>query len=320
MKKTVVFAIYYLLIFNGNAQSYPAAAGQAGSTAIHKNDASFVAWVTGIQVTRGFKKISDPSLGYTTSGLPEYAVGSPNGDIVSLGDRGEAIVTFNLPITNGPGFDFAVFENGSTGYLELAVVKVSSDGVNYFDFPTHSQTQTDTQIGTFGSPQATYLNNIAGKYDGAYGTPFDLSEIPNNVLLDKGKITHVKITDVVGSIDSQYATYDSYGNTINDSFPTPFDSGGFDLQAVGVIHQNTLSTDNFAMESFILYPNPAKDIVFLDINKEIVIVIYDLFGRVVKSLPKGNYKQINVSDLNSGNYFLQVSSDEAKEIKKIIIQ
>lgn len=308
------------MMFDSQAQSFPPAAGQAGSTAIYKTDVSFVAWATGVQVTRGYKKISDPSLGVVATGLPSNAIGSPTGAVVSLGDRGEAVAIFNSSIIDGPGFDFAVFENGNTGYLELAIVKVSSDGVNYFGFPTSSQTQTATQIGTFGTPQATYLNNIAGKYDGNYGTPFDLSEIPNDPLLDKNNITHIKIIDVVGSIDPLYATYDGLGNAINDSFPTPFDSGGFDLQAVGVIHEKTLSVNDFNASLFAMYPNPAKNTLFLSTENEITIVIYDLFGRIVKTFPKDSYKEILVSDLSSGTYLIQVSTDNKKDIKKLIIE
>jgi hypothetical protein len=47
----------------------------------------------------------------------------------------------------------------------------------------------------------------------------------------------VRITDVVGSIDPRYWTRDSLGNLINDPFTTPFASGGFDLNGVGVINE-----------------------------------------------------------------------------------
>lgn len=320
MKKTALFALSLLSSFGGYSQSFPPAAGQPGSTAMHKTDVSFVGWATGIQVTRGYKKISDPSLGFASTGLPANAIGAPTGAVVSLGDRGEAVATFHLPVIDGPGFDFAVFENGNVGYLELGIVKVSSDGVNYFGFPTYSQTQASSQLGTFGTPQAIDLNNLAGKYDGAYGTPFDISEIPDHPLLDKNNITHIKIIDVVGSIDSQYATYDSQGHAINDSFPTPFDSGGFDLQAVGVIHERSLGLNDFDKPLFTLYPNPASSIVFLEMDEEATMALYDLSGRMVRDFPKGNYKKITISDLDPGIYLLWVSAAGKNEVRKLIIE
>ena len=50
----------------------------------------------------------------------------------------------------------------------------------------------------------------------------------------------LKIIDVIGSIDSNFCNYDQYLNKINDPFPTPFPSSGFDLDAVGVINQGPM--------------------------------------------------------------------------------
>ena len=311
----VVFAA-----IQATAQSYAPAAGLSGSTALHKNDVSFVAWAKNVNITRGFKKIAEPSLGLVTTGVAENAIGFPTGAVVSLGDGGEAIVTFNKPIINGPGFDFAVFENGNIGYLELGVVKVSSDGINFFGFPNHSQTPTNAQIGTFGTPSAPYLNNLAGKYEGSYGTPFDLNDIPENPLLNKQKITHVKVIDVVGSIDPAYATYDSHGNAINDSYPTPFDAGGFDLQAVGVIHQLVLDTDDFEQKLFSFYPNPAHETVFFQVLSEAEIKVHDLSGRLIKMFGKGVYESINVFDIPNGVYIIEITSEQKKKREKLIIK
>ncbi|MFD2909475.1 T9SS type A sorting domain-containing protein [Flavobacterium ardleyense] len=313
--------IFSIFITNSiNSQSYAPAAGLPGSTAIHKDDTQFVAWATGVKVTRGYKNIANPSLGYTTVGNPEDVLGIPSGPLVSLGDRGEATVTFANPIFDGPGFDFAVFENGGVSFLELAIVEVSSDGVNFFGFPTHSETQTATQIGSFGSPAAEYLNNIAGKYAGNYGTPFDLNEIPNNPLLDKQNITHVKVIDVVGSIDPIYATFDSFNNPINDSYPTPFPSGGFDLQAVGVINEKVLSSETFTSEKFVLYPNPVKDVFYINFTENVLVEIYDITARLVKKTDSVESNGINVSDLPPGPYFVHFKYEEGKIVKKIIVQ
>lgn len=309
----------FLMTVQLTAQTYPPQAGQPGSTAIHKDSPLFVAWATGATVVRGYKNISNPALGYTSTGMPSYVVGPPNGEVVSLGDAGHAIVTFAKPISNGPGFDFAVFENGSVGYLELATVEVSSDGINFFKFPTHSKTSTETQIGMFGTPVAENLNNIAGKYIGTYGTPFDLEEIPNNKLLDKSNIRYVKVIDVVGSIDLMYGTTDSFGNMINDSFPTPFDSGGFDLQAVGVLHQGTAATDSFNDSSFQVHPNPFSEVLYFDNSQALPlkIKIYDSYGRIhIQTTTTADY--LNTSSLASGLYYVEFQKEQQKIIKKMI--
>lgn len=232
--------IFILACLCLNAQFAPAA-GQPGSTAIFKDSSVFVNWASSCNLVRGYQDISDPSPGYASVGDSSSATGiaGANG-IVSLGDGGAATLQFPFPIKNGVGYDFAVFENSfSDDYLELGFVEVSSDGINFFRFPATSNTQDTVQVGPFDLLDATKLNNLAGKYRMNYGTPFDLSDLPLAAGLDPDHITHVRIIDVIGSIDNSYATSDQYGNKINDPWPTPFPSSGFDLDAVGVINQNT---------------------------------------------------------------------------------
>lgn len=324
MKKTV--ALFLTLAgFLAQAQSYPPQAGASGSTAIFKDSNLFVGWATAIEVERGLLRISDPSIAINgnnraSSGNPFDALGFPDGDTVSLGDEGVATVTFAAPIFNGAGFDFAIFENGGVTFLELAFVEASSDGIHFFRFSTHSQTQTTAQIGSFGTIVASYLNNFAGKYTGQYGTPFDLSELSNDPLLDKNSITHIRIIDVVGTIDAEFATFDSFGNAVNDPYPTPFASGGFDLQAVGVIHQQLLEVNDSQLEKILVYPNPANGYFYINSSKEISIKLFDAQGRIVLQQQSSNGQPVNISEINSGIYILQLSADEKTSSQKIIVR
>jgi hypothetical protein len=304
------------------AQSYAPAAGQAGSTAIAKSSTVFKGWATGITVVRGPQDIANPTGPLASSGDPTGALGGTSAGVVCLGDGGNATLTFGVPIANGPGFDFAVFENGfSDTFLELAFVEVSSNGVNFFRFPSHSQTQTTTQIGGFGSVDCRYINNLAGKYRVNFGTPFDLSDVPNNALLDKNNITHVRVIDVIGTINPLYASHDSFGNIVNDPYSTPYATGGFDLNAVGVINQKTLlSTKNFDLTSVTVYPNPTSDMVYLDTDQQSSILIYDMGGNVRNKLTTAQYNEIQVSDLNPGIYFFEITIDDKKTTKRIVIK
>ena len=213
--------------------------------AIHADSPAFVAWATGCTVERGPMRVDKPGNGLASYGVDSDALGIPGGtmDVVSLGDGGTATLTFASPICNEAGPDFAIFENGiedaqnpTLFYLELGFVEVSSDGVNFFRFPAVTNVQTETQLGSSDFMDPGQIHNFAGKYLAMYGTPFDLDDLDDNVLLDKNNVTHIRIIDVVGSIDPQYATYDSEGHPVNDPWPTAFSSSGFDLDAVGVIH------------------------------------------------------------------------------------
>ena len=75
--------------------------------------------------------------------------------------------------------------------------------------------------------------------------------------------------------------------------------------------------------SFSVYPNPAKDQFSVVIENEDVkvegISILDNHGRLVK-LAAANVNQINVSDLASGVYIVQISTDKGLSTKKLIIE
>lgn len=222
------------------------ASAQYAEHGISASDSSFKEWATGYEnLVRGPQNIANPSGAKATYGKPESALGKADGTmgVVSLGDGGEITLTFDHAITNGEGADFAVFENsfasGPAGwvYAELAFVEVSSNGTDFFRFPSVSLTQTTTQVGGFAPTDPTKVHNLAGQFVALEGTPFDLSYLAGvSPLLDVNNITKVKMIDVVGSINPLYARYDSQGHIINDPWSSPFASGGFDLDAVGVIH------------------------------------------------------------------------------------
>lgn len=244
-------SLLVVLATTSSARSGPFApqVGQPGATAIEADSPLFTEWASGYQaLVRGPQDIANPTGPTASSGTGAMALG-PAGSpgVVSLGDGGQITLTFDHPITNGAGADFAVFENGfaigSAGlaYLELGFVEVSSDGTDFFRFPSVSETQTSTQVGGFGPLDASNLHDLAGKYIGGYGTPFDLGGLAGvSPLLNVDAVRYVKIVDVVGSIDPSLGSRDSRGHLINDPYATPFATGGFDLDAVGVFHMSTV--------------------------------------------------------------------------------
>ena len=214
------------------AGPYAPSAGQPGSTAIHMNDPAFLGWATGWD---------DYIVGSNVDSqwqTPERALGQAQGgfdDIVCLGRGGEITMTFERVIRNGPGWDFAVFENAlNDTFLELAYVEVSSDGQHFVRFDNDSL--TPSPVGGFGAVDPTDVDGLAGKYKQGYGTPFDLQDLAskNEVLDDTVNlafITHVRILDIVG--DGTF--FDTSGDVIYDPYPT-VGTAGFDLDAIGVVN------------------------------------------------------------------------------------
>ncbi|MES2620912.1 MAG: T9SS type A sorting domain-containing protein [Bacteroidota bacterium] len=329
LRNTFFQFITILFIPSVGAQFAPAA-GYQGSTAIHKDSSVFVEWASACVIQRGYMDIAVPDSGYASIGDGNSAIGhaGQNG-IVSLGDAGTAVITFQNAIYNGSGFDFAVFENGfytvnPLAFLEFAFVEVSSDGNNFFRFPVTSNIQDTAQIPMTGV-DCSLVNNLAGKYTSGYGTPFDLEELKNEAGLDVNNITHIKLVDVVGSINNQYATQDQFGTKINDPYPTAFASSGFDLDAVGVIHANGISSvDEFQVSnfSFKVYPNPSfRDMgCTLQISDRLVgskLKVSDVAGRIMSELgiTTSNF-QLPFFNYSKGIYFISIGT----QVTKLIIE
>ncbi len=205
------------------------------------------------------------------------------GQINGGAEPGQITLVFGDPCdSNDPnhirdvnGFDFVVFENAflstwTTGYgsvtgemfAELGYVEVSSDGVNFARFPSVSL--TTGAVGMYGTIEISNIFNLVGKHPNAggvcTGTPFDLSEIadePNVVsgIVDINNISYVRIVDIPGSGDfndtavayispNTWPAWTNYdvNNPIYDAWLT-FESGGVDLEAIGVLCEQSFSAD-----------------------------------------------------------------------------
>jgi hypothetical protein len=301
---------------------FPGPVGTLGTTAMHKDSIAFVAWGKSCIVTRGYQDISTTSLGYANVGDSSYAISKADGSIVSLGDGGSAVITFSAPIKNGPGYDFAVFENAfNDTFLELAFVEVSSDGTNFYRFPATSNSQYTVQYGNSASIDATQLDNLAGKYRALYGTPFDLQDLVSITQLNVNAITHVKIIDVVGSINTTYATFDKNNNIINDPWPTGFGSSGFDLDGVGVINQSLVGIEELEKNNpFVVYPNPSNGMLNVELgifNENAKIQISNSLGEIMLN-EFIQHSTFNIQHFPSGIYFVCIETKKGKNITKLI--
>jgi hypothetical protein len=241
---SAVFSRVYIV-----QDTYPPAAGQSGSDAVHMDDTSFLSWANGhVNYLPG----SDVDATWQT---PEKAYGKAVGtsyDIVCLGNAvytggditgGMITMTFPNGIGDGTGNDFAVFENSfSDTFLELSYVEVSSDGEHFARFDKVSL--IGSPVGAFGSVDAGRIYGFAGRYRQGYGTPFDLGDLRYNDevrfgLVDLSNIRYVKIIDVLSGNATEpdpFMDLDSFGNRIYDPYKCT-GSGGFDLEAVGVINE-----------------------------------------------------------------------------------
>ena len=325
----IILFINALLFSTFLFAQYPPPAGQPGTTAMYKDSSAFIDWASTCIIERGYINISDTTIMFngsskTTYGSYLFASGPADDLVVSLGDHGSALLGFDIPITNLTGPDFAVFENSfSDSFLELGFVEVSSDGERFVRFPAVSLTPWNQQVNTFDTIDATKIHNLAGKYRHGYGTPFDLEDIKDSLGIDLNNITSIRIIDAIGSIQDSYATTDSQGHKVNDPWPTPFDTGGFDLDAVGVIHNKTASlADDRKVISVLIYPNPVSDKVMVSTNvlSGCKLKISDVAGNVLIETEFLMKADLDLSNFQDGIYLASFSFTDGTSITKKIIK
>ncbi len=309
--KTGIFFIVFILTAGAYTvfAQYAPAAGEPGSTAIHKDSAIFEGWATGYT-----NYISGEDVDEMWQ-VPGNALGKAQGtsfDIVSLGRGGSITLIFDAYIQNKEGYDFAVFENGfNDSFLELAWVEVSLDGDTFKRFSNHSL--TPAPVSDVVDPEKIY--GYAGKYRMGFGTPFDLDEVG----LDS--VYYVRIIDIPGDGTAK----DTAGNAIYDPYPT-IGSSGFDLDGVGVIHRSgeyILNMDYASPAIVNVYPNPFVYGVYVSLNDRAPeqISVINGYGKLLKQIKhcdKHNY--IDLSQYPAGIYFIKIQTAEDVVVQKVIKQ
>jgi hypothetical protein len=226
---------------------------------------------------------SDPTMALgpvTGSNMDIVSLGHLNQEQISLGvPAGQITLLFAEPIRQGKGYDFVVFENAFVAninteagsfagqmFAELAYVEVSSNGIDFVRFPSVSL--TPEPVGRYGTVETSNVYNLAGKHPNANGictgTPFDLKEIVDDSdvvsgLVDVNNIKYVRIVDVPGSGDfhddavmhtdaGTWPVWDLYAGNHPiydawDASSAPDPSGGFDLEAIGVLKEQEYAAD-----------------------------------------------------------------------------
>ena len=223
-------ALALLLVLGGCGNAPAAAEPGAGGSAGEDDE---IRYPETLPYARSVESFSPgEGAGFGESLMPGVVLGPPRGkgeqsgslDVVSLGLGGEIVLGFGeRAIADEPGPDFIVFENAfwpggdpSQVYAELGEVSVSLDGETWHTFPC--QSEGDGQ-GAFpgcagATPTQKYdpLSVLPLDPEQAGGDAFDLAE------LELESASFVRIVDL---------------GTLGETGT----SSGFDLDAVGLTHQ-----------------------------------------------------------------------------------
>ena len=128
---------------------------------------------------------------------------------------------------------------------------------------------------------------------------------PLNVGLDKNKLAN------------QYMFYDVGSGWNNSIYP-----GAWMIRPIVSMDEIVLTQDEIKMDNFNLYPNPAKEeLNILLTTTDNTILIYNMQGEIVKNsfFSTPNCK-LNITDLSSGMYVVEVMHKKASNFQKFIIE
>ncbi len=89
----------------------------------------------------------------------------------------------------------------------------------------------------------------------------------------------------------------------------------------------TLGVNQFENQDFVFYPNPTSDVVTVSLtnteNSITSIKVYDILGKTILTTKVENVSSqiIDLSDVNSGMYFIEVTTDSnLKVVKKLMVK
>lgn len=112
-------------------------------------------------------------------------------------------------------------------------------------------------------------------------------------------------------------TGDTFSNTakIYFDYNFPIVTNTYTTSIASTLATSEIKNDKNAMS---IYPNPVKDILYINSTTEVnKVVIYDAAGRVITSMAtKGN--SVNVSDLPRGNYLIKLFLKDKISVLKFI--
>ena len=220
--------------------------------------------------------------------------------ILRLGDEtsGEFTLSYHLYIPSGKGayYNFQEFQDPGNGAWAINV---------YFN----------PGGGNAGVGAIFDDANPANQVSDAFTYPEDaLFKVTNHIDLDADTI--IMYLDGVVVYDGPFFSGSNLGGldffSIDDNNEVYVDDVFFDY--------GILSTEDFAAESFSVYPNPVNDILNIDSKVAVdKVVVYDILGKTVLEENPGTISPtIDMSNLSSGAYLVKVVIGNNSKVVKVL--
>lgn len=143
-----------------------------------------------------------------------------------------------------------------------------------------------------------YDATLMGWFTDTSGVAGDgIDDVPSDIEFDGG--------------DSEYCNAETARQSLIDTHGWSIADGGLNCA--------TLSNNTITVNEFLLYPNPAKDLVKIKGNISVLnhVAIYDIKGELIK-YQEVTTQMINIRDLVAGVYFIRLLGDDGSKIIRLV--
>ncbi len=253
---------------------------------------------------------------------PDFQVGWGILDV----EAGAAVITGNND-TSAKIIETTLAQGG------VYTTQVKADGINPLKVTiAWNDPAGDPNFGTNDLTTPVLVNDLDVRLIKVAGSveykPWRLNRINVNNLPERednfvDNIEKIEIVNAAGTAIEIPATNDAYTIEVRHKGTLVGGSQAFSLIVSGINAFGSVNTNEVASKISV-WPNPAKDVLnvsFGDLGSESAKVeIYDIQGRIMlsKNITVSQEQSLDISNLGSGAYIVNVSSDTFKVSKKII--
>ena len=289
--------------------------GAASKAAITKViGPNFISWSPTASPSRYFPKLSSVIANSATTS-------QVGGDAGMLSEALSSVArTLNFRLTvrdNSPYSSTAPIKVGQTAYTDMVVTVTSAAGPFVVTVPNTAVTWT------VGDSQAVTWNVAGTTANGVNAANVDV------FLSTDGGLTYpIQLANQVPNNGSTTITVPNAIGTTNRIMVKGNQHVFFDISNANFTIIQSLSTNNFGLSNFSIYPNPNKgnfNVKFdSSSSNDISILVHDIRGRSIfeKQYPNtGMFSQnLQLDNLQSGVYLVTVKDGDIKITKKIVIE
>lgn len=176
-------------------------------------------------------------------------------------------------------------------------------------------------------------NKIYGIWQGVEYLYYDFSlSVGDSVVINgqSHEITAIEYGDFFGMLNLRYFVLDNFWNLVEGigldriGLGDTFEYGCLNnppweyIELIGM--NQPLGIDDISLNNITLFPNPVLDVLSIQSYDQLNIkniTVYDILGKVLL-IEENNFKQIDLSMINSGILLVMIETDNRYVIKKII--